>query len=263
MRLGCSPESSLRPRVVALLGYAHPPQPYGFPHGPHGVPRRRRPPTLVKVRVHPRLSFAPSPEFIPTSHLPATRMWHAPSLGFHPPQRPQSSESTPRRTLPSSSSIHPQRFSRSRRFPPRHSLQVCFTLLPPEVPPSGALSDSQPPMLSHGSCPPDVSPQVPVTRGHASTCGRASKALLRLPTRCHRQVFYACQPLDPLLSFHFFGFFFARLGPAFTAPPLMDLPQNPQVTSALPFSVSIDVQPSLLSPEVLPVQALWPHRPET
>jgi hypothetical protein len=54
----------------------------------------------------------------------------------------------------------------------------------------------------------------------------AFRALIQLPIRCCRQVFYACPQLDPLLSFQPCGCFSEYLGDAFTPPPFMTFPAD-------------------------------------
>jgi len=73
-----------------------------------------------------------------------------------------------------------------------------------------------------------------------------------------RQSCYICRPSDPLLSFHSCGLSFDHPSPAFAAHPLMTLPSAPQVTPTANLQRVTGDQPSLLSPEVLPVRALRP-----
>lgn len=58
---------------------------------------RRRPPVLLKNRVHPLLSLTSPSESVAATHLPDTWKYRTPPLGFPSPSRHQHSESTCRR----------------------------------------------------------------------------------------------------------------------------------------------------------------------
>jgi hypothetical protein len=58
--------------------------------------------------------------------------------GFRPPSRHKRAESTGRQSSQALPSFRPQRFSRSRRFAPRHTVRACFIPLPrPRFSPQG------------------------------------------------------------------------------------------------------------------------------
>jgi hypothetical protein len=97
----------------------------------------------------------------------------APSLGFRSSSRRQFSEST-HGEHPSSPRFRPQRFARSRRFTPRRTLQIYFTLLPrPGFPLWGSSPDLAAPPR-RWPCPLAVGavPLSPVSRRPQATSRR-------------------------------------------------------------------------------------------
>jgi len=154
----------------------------------------------------------------------ATRL---PSRRFLPPSRHQFTESTFRRASHVSPSFRPQRFSRSRRVAPPCTWWACF--IPHaafEVRPSGAFPDTQPNQLVAGSFSLDLLTASLLQLGEPNCSGarsRAFRALIQVPIRLHRQMFYVCQRLDPLLSCQIPRVFTQHLGGAFAPPPLMTL----------------------------------------
>jgi len=80
----------------------------------------------LKDRVHPLLSCASPSEYIAACHLPDTRKYQTPPLGFPSHSRHEQVESTRCRASQNPTSVRPQRFSRSRRFAPPLALRACF-----------------------------------------------------------------------------------------------------------------------------------------
>jgi len=85
-------------------------------------------PVPLRVRVHPLVCFSPLQS--PCRSKPARhRSAEQPSLRFRSPSRHQYKESTYREP-PKLTTFRPQRFARSRRFPPPHTLRAYFIPLP-------------------------------------------------------------------------------------------------------------------------------------
>jgi len=87
-------------------------------------------PATFRLRVHPLLSWSSSSEFVTAPCLLSVRRPRVPPVEFLSPSRHQQNESTSRRAFPCSTSVRPQRFSRSRRVTPRSALRAYFIPLP-------------------------------------------------------------------------------------------------------------------------------------
>lgn len=83
-------------------------------------------PGLLRSRVHPLISSAPSSEYITTFHLSVPRKQQTPPLGFRSSSRHETAESTSRRAFHSSPTFRPRRFSRPRRVTPPQSSRAYF-----------------------------------------------------------------------------------------------------------------------------------------
>ena len=153
-----------------------------------------------------------------------------PSLGFPPPSRQQYRESTYRRASRVSPTFRPQRFTRSRRLTPPRTWRACF--IPHaacEVRPTGGFPDTQPTRLIAGPFSLDLLTSNSSWSGepdYSSVRSTASRALIQVPIRLHRQSFYVCLRLDPLLSCQTPRVFTVHLVDAFAPPPLMVLPTD-------------------------------------
>ena len=146
-------------------------------------------PVPSRVRVHPLVSFASSSEFQPLR--PCLRAdAETPSLGFCSPSRHQYEKSTCERASQARPTVRPQRFSRSRRFPPPRTLRVCFAPLPrPGFTFQGFCPAAKPVRLVGGPCPPVVggSRLSPSCLDDTSSTRPASRALIRAAIRGHRR----------------------------------------------------------------------------
>ena len=129
---------------MSRLGRSPPPRSRPFPADPRGVPGAAVP-RLLRERVHPLLGLPPLQR---SNHSvrPAARTRRAPPLGF-----PPSIATSVRRVhlaagFPSLPLFRPQRFARSRRLPPLHTLPACFIRLPrPRFPLQGFFPLASPP----------------------------------------------------------------------------------------------------------------------
>jgi hypothetical protein len=111
-------------------------------------------PGLLRVRVHPPMSFTPPTEFQPPRTCLALAC-ETPLLGFHSPSRHQQKESTCERASQAHPTVRPRRFSRPRRFAPLPALRVCFTPQPrPGFTFQGFSPATQPERLVGTPCPP-------------------------------------------------------------------------------------------------------------
>lgn len=99
-------------------------------------------PEILRIRVHPLLSFASSSECLAADIPPFARTLWAPSWGSLSSSRCEPAESTCV-GHPRPNSFRPQRFSRSRRFSPLLILWVCFI---PQPRPGFALQGVSPPL---------------------------------------------------------------------------------------------------------------------
>jgi hypothetical protein len=127
--------------VSALLGCAVPIDASSFRTDRDGLSSDTGPRHRLKRRVHPRVSLVSPPEYVVSTSARFACAPRTPSLGFRSSSRRQSSEST-HGEHPGSPQFRPQRFARSRRFAPRCTLQIYFTLLPrPGFPLRGSSPD--------------------------------------------------------------------------------------------------------------------------
>jgi hypothetical protein len=94
-------------------------------------------PVFLRLRVHPLVNFASSPEYNAASNLPADRSRRAPFLGFRPPSRHQCMESTYRR-VPSPAYGPPSAFlTLSTDYPSLHLLGLFRPRATCEIHPTG------------------------------------------------------------------------------------------------------------------------------
>jgi hypothetical protein len=191
----------------------------------------------LRVRVHPLLSFA----FLQSSLLPFTCPTSLPSafLGVSFPFATQAYEVHFPPGFPLQASFRPQRFSRSRRLPPSHTLRACFIPLPrPGFPPQGLsplpsrlASSASRALLSLASLSSrQVAPPVPVPL--ASPSGLCSEQ--RSVASAERFRLYVRS--IPSRVFNSLGLFSGCLGDAFAPPPLMT---SPRQTLAVPLTAGL------------------------
>jgi len=119
-------QSVINIEVVGSLGYLLPPRACGFQQlgGLSSVPS----PVPLRVRVHPLVSFSSPPEYVLLGHPSdpnAEALAPNTSQGLVP-IRDMSSWSPLSMSIPGSSAFRPQRFARSRRFPPPNTLRAYF-----------------------------------------------------------------------------------------------------------------------------------------
>lgn len=114
--------------IVSLLGRSPPPWPSPFPADLRGSPRATVP-RLLRVRVHPLLGLPPLQR---SNHSvrPTARTRSAPPLGFSASIATSMQRVHLAAGFPSLPMFRPQRFARSRRLPPLHTLPACFIRLP-------------------------------------------------------------------------------------------------------------------------------------
>jgi hypothetical protein len=121
MRLGAL-QSVIGIQVASVSGYSLPPGTRCFQRL-GGFPWMLSP-AFLRERVHPLVSFASPSECV----LFITRPTQVPSdlPGFRSHSRHEHMKPTRHRASHSSTMVRPQRFSRSRRLTPSHTLRACF-----------------------------------------------------------------------------------------------------------------------------------------
>jgi hypothetical protein len=146
-------------------------------------------PVLLRVRVHPLLSFTSSSEYesLRTCRAPKCT---APPLEFPSPSRHHHAESTCERASQARPTVRPRRFSRPRRFAPLRGLRVCFTPQPrpgftfqgfsPAAKPERLVGAPYPPVVAGTRLPPGC-PDDP------SSCHLGFRVLIRAAVRSHRR----------------------------------------------------------------------------
>jgi hypothetical protein len=211
--VGCAPECFLRTRS-GVIGFPDPNLASAFPLSPSRSSSFAGPARF-------RLAGSSSPALgllfrVRTPHVcPLAR---APSLGSCPSSRPERTASTSC-GRPEPATFRPRRFSRPRRFPPPPASRVCFVPLPrPGFTPQGFSSAHsgtgfRPPLPSCRSAF-----ALPRCSRGARPPAAAFRALLRAPIR-HAPQGLGRVAFDPLSSFSFLGFFFARRSDGFTPSP--------------------------------------------
>jgi len=158
----------------------------------------------LRFRVHPSMSLGSSPEYITALHPLAGRNHRAPPWGLFLLRdinpwgplaggflRPTYVPPSVFRTL--STVCSPSNLA--GLFHPTATSEIAFQGFSPVTSRPGS-SPARPLMpfrdaRLRSSCP-----------FRTSSCHYAYRVLIRLPIRCHRQIFYVCRRLDPLLSFH-------------------------------------------------------------
>jgi hypothetical protein len=160
--------------------------------------------------------------------------------------------------------FRPRRFSRPRRFAPPRALQAYFIPQPrPGFTLQGFLFATQQRHLIDDALPSCRSRQTP-----AADCSTAPASDTRLqgfaPSSDSKPLgeWLNSPNFDPLLCFHSLGFFSARLGTAFTAPPLTTFAGEYSLcTLPLAPSVSISARPDDPSLDHPPVRDFQPGFP--
>jgi len=177
-RRSCEPVGLLAPSMTSL-----------FPGSLSGVTSPPVP-VLLRVRVHPLMSFTPSSEYEPLRTCPARCRALRLPWGSAPLRGNNTRSPLTERASQAHSTVRPQRFSRSRRLAPPRALRVCFTPLPrPGFTFQGVDPAAQPERLIDAPYPLVVGGYrlPPSCLDGASSSRVASRVLIRTAVRSDRQ----------------------------------------------------------------------------